>query len=221
MTQDPARGSLRGSLRGGMARLRSVTAVSLMRLWCRTWRMDAAALAGIDTMLASDLRVMAVFWHRDYVPLFALAQGRRAVALTSGTGRGLVLAEISRAFGFRSMPIGQGHPLTAIKSLRSALADGGGLMAVAIDGPLGPPYEIKTGALRLASQLDCMVVPISVRASGSLVLKRRWDRMVIPLPFTRVTLLAGEPVAIPGGGEGAALAAAAEALRAALESLSP
>lgn len=217
MTNDPERVSLRQRI----LRLRAAAIIVMMRLWCGSWRKDVVALEGVDAMLASGTRVMAVFWHRDYLPLFALASGRRAVALTSGTGRGLILAEISRAFGFRSMPIGEGHPLTAIKSLRNALKDGGGLFAVAIDGPLGPEKEIKTGVLRLASQLNCMVVPISVRASRNIVLTRRWDRMAIPLPFARVTLLAGTPVAIPGGGENAALAATTTALKSALESLSP
>jgi lysophospholipid acyltransferase (LPLAT)-like uncharacterized protein len=66
------------------------------------------------------------------------------------------------------------------------------------DGPSGPARRVKRGVIALASRLQLRVVPCAA-ASGWFIERRRWDRQEIPLPFSRVGVVVGEPLpALPG-----------------------
>ena len=170
----------------------------LLRLLGATWRRRTEGLDALDGMLARGDRVLAVFWHGGYLPLFFLLAGRPARILTSRSFRGEVIAEICCRFGYDGGPIPEPAGGTALDAMRRAL-DGCRLAALAVDGPLGPVHVVKPGAVRLASDLAFAVLPVAAAANRSWVLARQWDRMEIPRPFTRLSLVCGEPIQIPAG----------------------
>jgi lysophospholipid acyltransferase (LPLAT)-like uncharacterized protein len=69
-------------------------------------------------------------------------------------------------------------------------------LLVTPDGPRGPRYEAKIGALLIAQLSGKPIVPISYAASRVYKL-RAWDRFILPLPFARVVLTVGEPIKVP------------------------
>lgn len=70
---------------------------------------------------------------------------------------------------------------------------------LAMDGPLGPYHEVKPGTVRLASQLQFLIVPVSVVSDPKCVLAGRWDQRELPHPLATVALAVGEPIRIPMG----------------------
>jgi lysophospholipid acyltransferase (LPLAT)-like uncharacterized protein len=74
-----------------------------------------------------------------------------------------------------------------------------GVAAIAVDGPLGPHHVVKRGAIELASELGCMLLPVSVASRRKRIATERWDRREVPCPFTTVHVEAGEPIAVPHG----------------------
>jgi hypothetical protein len=65
-----------------------------------------------------------------------------------------------------------------------------------IDGPKGPRHEAKMGAVLLARKTGNPVLPFTVTAA------RRWeapswDRLQIPLPFTRARVQIAPPIFVP------------------------
>lgn len=68
---------------------------------------------------------------------------------------------------------------------------------IAVDGPLGPARKIKQGAVRLASDLNYLLVPAGVCTKHKKVVERRWDKMEIPAPFSLIGLSMGEPIEVP------------------------
>ena len=64
---------------------------------------------------------------------------------------------------------------------------------IAPDGSTGPPHEFKPGAIMLARLSGSPVVPISFACSRGVHL-RTWDRLLVPLPFSRIALEVGEPI---------------------------
>ena len=59
-------------------------------------------------------------------------------------------------------------------------------IAVALDGPLGPRHEPKKLAFYLSEHAEEDFVGITVSYSSCIRLWRRWDRYVIPLPWSTV-----------------------------------
>lgn len=64
------------------------------------------------------------------------------------------------------------------------------------DGPRGPVYEVKSGAIVLAQMTGAPIIPMAWAADRCWRI-RSWDRMIIPRPFARVAVAVGEPLAVP------------------------
>jgi lysophospholipid acyltransferase (LPLAT)-like uncharacterized protein len=60
------------------------------------------------------------------------------------------------------------------------------------DGPRGPRFEFKGGALTLAQLCGVPVVPLAYAAKPAKVLGT-WDKFVLPFPFSKVVMAIGEP----------------------------
>ncbi len=160
-----------------------------------SWRVDTQGLQQFDRMLIEHTRVLVVFWHGSYVPLFALLKQRDATVLVSDSFRGRVLAEVCRRFGYRGVVVTRDRHGQDTAALQAASASH--TLALAADGPLGPLHVVKPGAVRFASTLGFAVVPAVAVGRRSWIAARRWDRMQIPCPFTRVALVIGSPIRIP------------------------
>jgi lysophospholipid acyltransferase (LPLAT)-like uncharacterized protein len=70
-------------------------------------------------------------------------------------------------------------------------------LGITPDGPRGPRRELKPGAVMIASQTGLAIVPVGigfVRAwrFGS------WDRFALPVPFSVLVGVVGEPIFVPG-----------------------
>ncbi|HYD50199.1 MAG TPA: lysophospholipid acyltransferase family protein [Terriglobales bacterium] len=77
-------------------------------------------------------------------------------------------------------------------------------LALIPDGSRGPRYVAKAGAVHLARATGAPLWPVSYAASRFLQL-RSWDRLIIPLPFARVVLVAGDPMQVTRDSDDAAL----------------
>lgn len=180
------------------SRLLGTLLSALLRLQFHSWRVEYSGRERIDALHARGERILLAFWHGGYIPLFALLRGHEATILTSDSFRGRVIADICRRFGYRGLIIPADHQGSTLDFLNTALAYSKAV-ALAVDGPLGPRHAVKTGAIRLASSLGFTVVPAAAAGRRHWVAERRWDRMEIPYPFTRVALVLGEPIRIPAG----------------------
>jgi lysophospholipid acyltransferase (LPLAT)-like uncharacterized protein len=113
--------------------------------------------------------------------------GDRAAAFLASIGHGTVRGSGSRGAlaGLRAL----------IRALRA-----GRTPVLAVDGPRGPFRAVRPGVAAVALHGPCAVIPIVARPAISLLLPT-WDRAELPLPFSRVFLLAGRPIR-PAVGEG-------------------
>jgi lysophospholipid acyltransferase (LPLAT)-like uncharacterized protein len=64
------------------------------------------------------------------------------------------------------------------------------------DGPRGPRYKAKSGALLIAQLSGKPILPISYAASCAFKLTA-WDRFLLPVPFSRIVIAVGEPMKVP------------------------
>jgi len=74
------------------------------------------------------------------------------------------------------------------------------------DGPKGPARQVKPGIVHLAQQSGCAMVPMGLAVSRQRRL-RSWDRSLLPLPFGRVVITLGQPIAVRAGAGAAGQAA--------------
>ena len=71
------------------------------------------------------------------------------------------------------------------------------------DGPRGPRFKFKPGAILLAQMSGRPMLPMAYAAARAWLVK--WDKFVIPVPFTRVVIAIGTPRYVPRVTDAAAM----------------
>lgn len=61
------------------------------------------------------------------------------------------------------------------------------------DGSRGPCYKVQKGIINLAYLTGVPILPMVYGAKNKIELNT-WDRFVIPLPFSKIKVMYGEPV---------------------------
>ncbi len=75
--------------------------------------------------------------------------------------------------------------LRLVKVLRE-----GNTVAITVDGPKGPYGKVKAGVILLAQKTGVPIIPVYVDFEWYIRLKT-WDRLVIPIPFSRAKVRIG------------------------------
>jgi lysophospholipid acyltransferase (LPLAT)-like uncharacterized protein len=65
-------------------------------------------------------------------------------------------------------------------------------LGITVDGPRGPRQQAKAGVLAVSRKTGAWLVPVCVSYSRAWTLKT-WDAMLVPKPFSTVTVRYGEP----------------------------
>jgi lysophospholipid acyltransferase (LPLAT)-like uncharacterized protein len=99
---------------------------------------------------------------------------------------------------------------SAMRSLLKVLR-GGSPVAITPDGPRGPRRVANEGTAQLAGLARIAVLPTAAATRRHRLLPS-WDRMMLPLPFTRGVLVCAEPVRVSAEDTAAGAALISEAL---------
>ncbi len=165
------------------------------------WRVGAGG-EHLDRVAASERPVIFAFWHNRLVVCGEwiqrhLISARRPVALLTSLSRdGELAARMSGIRGYRSIRGSSSRGgLASLRAMQRAVRSGASV-ATAPDGPRGPSQVAQPGAVMLAKLTGAPIVPVAYAASRTWRL-RSWDRLVVPRPFSRVVVTAGEPMEVP------------------------
>src|SRR5688572_21512080 len=91
-------------------------------------------------------------------------------------------------------------------------------MPFTVDGPRGPRYDAKKGAIILAKKTGNPLVPFSVESARFWTINS-WDRLQIPKPFTRARFSVGRSIYVGPEADDSLVEEKRKELQAALDSL--
>ena len=135
-----------------------------------------------------------VFWHRK---IFTVCNATRIIkkkaSIVSASKDGEILAEVLKREG--NELIRGSSNRDNIKSLKEAVryAKKNYTLGIAIDGPSGPIFEPKAGAVFIAQKTGMPIVPVSSYCSKKWIFKNMWDKLEIPKPFSKCVHYVAEP----------------------------
>ena len=136
------------------------------------------------------------FWHSCIIPSTYICRNLGVRVMSSNSYDGEYMGRIIHQFGFVAVKGSSSrNAVRALLGLRRALADGC-TVAFTLDGPRGPRHKVKPGPVALARSSG---VPLTMfhAAVDKAWLLNSWDRMMIPLPFSRVLLRFGKLIPVP------------------------
>ncbi len=172
----------------------------LIRVWNWTLRYRYEPLfPGLEPRWnAKDIglnRYVYAFWHENIlVPAYRMRHLDIAV-LISRHADGQLIARAVECLGFQTVRGSSTRGgILAIKGMVSKAQQFH--LAITPDGPKGPRRKCQLGVAAIASLTGRSVVPFAVGYSKAKRLKS-WDQFVLPLPFSKVVFVIGEPIPVP------------------------
>lgn len=138
------------------------------------------------------------YWHQQHVfcawyLLKLQKKGLKLGFLISPSRDGDIPAKIIQSWGARAIRGSSNRTgARAIRDLYQIVVKEGVSPVNTSDGPTGPIYKFKPGAIMLAQLTQSPVLPMAYVARRYWELGS-WDRFWIPKPFTRIVIAIGEP----------------------------
>lgn len=137
-----------------------------------------------------------VFWHGNMFPMWYLFRDLDAIAVVSKSSDGEVLSALLKKWN--------------IKQIRGSSNDGGreviktvvenapdNYTLITPDGPRGPIFKLKPGAVVAAHRSQVPLTLCSVVYSSKYTFKKSWDKFILPLPFSKVFIKFSGMIRIP------------------------
>jgi lysophospholipid acyltransferase (LPLAT)-like uncharacterized protein len=197
---------------------------TLIRAW---WSMSRVTrvegLAHLDAALARAPSLVPCYWHQHqlYCGKFLVEQRARGLSvgwLISPSVDGELGALLVRRFGGAVIRGSSTHTgARALRDYYQALVKENISPVITPDGPRGPRFKFKPGALLLAQMSGRPVLPMAYAASRAWLIK--WDKFVIPMPFSRIAIAIGPPCYVPRVSDASSLAALQSRMEAELKRL--
>lgn len=174
----------------------------VIRLLTASYRIEKViGAAHLETFIGTGAVCAPCYWHQHHIVVSTLMRswikrGFKACFLVSGSVDGEVPERIARAWGAAVIrgSANQSGAL-ALRDMQRMMKRGYSIVTTA-DGPGGPKYEFKLGAILMARIAGVPIIPIACAADRAWYLKR-WDDFMIPKPFARIVVALGDPYPVP------------------------
>ena len=149
-----------------------------------------------DSLYYQGERFIILSWHgKMLLPIFA-HRNLGICAMVSEHDDGEMIAQTIQRLGYTT--VRGSSTRGGSKAFRQMLSrlKKGVIGAILPDGPNGPRYEVKLGALLLAQRSDAWLLPVTFSSNKPITL-RSWDRFTFWWPFAKLRMAYGEPIRIP------------------------
>ena len=179
-------------------RLLAPLVYGLLQFWWRSCRISfVLGEEHLLTALAQAPSLLPCYWHQHelFCARYLLQQRGRGLKLgflISPSVDGEVPAMIARRLGAHVIRGSSTHTgARALRDYYQLLVKDKVSPVITPDGPKGPRYKFKTGALLLSQISGRPLLPMAYAARRAWFVS--WDRFVIPWPFTRIAIAIGPP----------------------------
>ena len=179
----------------------SISFLYLELIW-RTARIQVIGENHLETLAKQGKKVIPVCWHQHLLLCSRYWVERRIPSLIpaflispSVDGEGPSM--LANIYGAKVIRGSSTHTGTrAIRQLCSAIRKEQLSPLITPDGPRGPRFNFKPGALMVAQLSQAPIIPIAFAAHPAKIMST-WDKFVLVPPCARIVVFIGEPIEVP------------------------
>ncbi len=165
----------------------------LVNILCKTLRINFVNNKAIDELEKQNRNFILGFWHGTMLLPWYLNRNKNFAGLTSKSKDGDLLAKILKKWNYKVLRGSSSEGGEVALGLMIDFAKNGYSIAVTPDGPKGPPYKLKAGAVVSAKKAKLPLILVGIGFKKKRYLKS-WDRFQIPRFFTRANVYYSDPV---------------------------
>lgn len=166
---------------------------SLVGVIGRTLKYETENFEHLEKVKKAGEAPIFAMWHNRLFAMTYYFKKQNVVVMTSQSFDGEYIARFIKRFGYgasrgSSTRGGVGALIEMIRLSKEKIPTG-----FLIDGPKGPKYVAKSGAVLLAKKTGNPVVPLVIETAKHWEVKS-WDRLQIPKPFSLAKVIFAEPI---------------------------
>jgi lysophospholipid acyltransferase (LPLAT)-like uncharacterized protein len=168
-----------------------------IRLLGPTLRVEIVGVHNAIQIRNSGEAGIGAFWHRCILSAVWIWRNRGIVVLNTVNFDGQWTRRVIERLGFGTA---QGSSTRGGVEGLSAMAqdlEAGRNVAFTIDGPRGPRYVAKPGAVILARRTGRPISVFHIGVQHAFTFDKAWDHFQIPFPFSRVVMFIAPPIRVP------------------------
>lgn len=180
--------------------LKPVLIIIVNFIWL-SCRVKVVGQENMDSAIAKGKPIIPCYWHQQHLfcAWYMLQQikcGMNIGFLISPSVDGEIPAQIVASRG-ASVIRGSSNRTgaQALRDMYQIIVKDGVSPVTTSDGPTGPIFKFKSGAVMLSQMTKAPMLPLACAAKSAWYLGS-WDRFMIPKPFTHVVVAVGEPVSV-------------------------
>jgi lysophospholipid acyltransferase (LPLAT)-like uncharacterized protein len=188
-------------LRRFLYRLAAPVGLAVLHCWWRSCRIvHVSGESHLHDALAAHGSLLPCYWHQHelFCSRYLLLQMQRGLKLgflISPSVDGEVPAMMATRLGAQVIRGSSTHTgARALRDYYQLLVKEQVSPVITPDGPKGPRFKFKSGAILLAQISGRPMVPMAYAASRAWLVA--WDKFVLPWPFSRIAVAIGEPVSV-------------------------
>lgn len=175
--------------------------IGYVKILHKTCTVEITGAKKIQHYIDQQQPMLPCYWHQQMT--FSIdflrglcQQGVKASVLVSPSKDGDIGEAVLRNLGVNVLR-GSAHRsgAVALREIYLAISKEKSSVGAAVDGPLGPAREAKPGVITLAQLSGAPLVPI-VNACTRKIHLNSWDNFFLPLPFSKVHIIIGEPIEV-------------------------
>lgn len=172
-----------------------------VKLLRKTCKINITGVEQIQTYIDTQQPMLPCYWHQQmtFAVHFLLGlcqQGVKASVLVSPSKDGNIGDTVLKKMGVGVLR-GSAHRTgaLALRDIYLTVSKEKCSVGMAVDGPLGPAREAKVGAITLAQLSGAPIIPVANACDRKIHLNS-WDNFFLPLPFSTVHIVIGQPIAV-------------------------
>lgn len=167
----------------------------LIQTLCKTLRIQTTGSESINSLIKEKKNFVLAFWHGTMViPWFAHGN-LKLLAIISQSKDGDLLAKILRKWKYKVVRGSSSKGGEVALQIMIDHAKHECAVAITPDGPRGPNFKMKAGAVITAKKSGVPLVLVGAGYKSKIKL-HSWDNFEIPFPFSKVQLVYSEPIMI-------------------------
>lgn len=169
----------------------------VVRLIGPTLRFEVVGVHNAANLRDSEEPAIGAFWHRCIFPAIWIWRGRGIVVMNTVNFDGQWTRRVIERLGFGTAQGSSSRGAMEGLMVMAQRLQEGHSVAFTIDGPRGPRFVAKPGAVILARRTGNPVTLFHICLERAYTLKKSWDRFQIPLPFSRAVMFVAPPIRVP------------------------
>lgn len=165
----------------------------------KTLRLKVIGEEEVKQLHQEGKKLIYAFWHGRQFMLVSYLSHRQIALMTSLSRDGEYQSRILKRFGHRI--VRGSYTRGGVRGLLGLLKEmrAGYDVGFAVDGPLGPIYEVKEGVIYAAKKETGLkpekgyIVPLTTSAKKKWIFEKAWDKYLLPYLFTQGVIIFGKP----------------------------